>query len=504
VPIRDDATVAFAAIDIDDHGLDLSQLDRDLQEMDVPAVVCRTKSGGAHVYLFFSEPAPANRVRAFLGRLTATLGYPDAEVFPKQDALQGDDIGNWINLPYHGGDRTVRYAVRDGDFVPVAEFLDLAESQRTTIAELEPMDLPAPEPTEQEWKRAAQGVKEWTVDANSGLVTAGREKYMHRQTLELFWELFDQEGEPPTVDALADAVWERFAQNCDTESISGQGHHYRRKDAVAKAKSTRKKYDNGNLPKPGQAPSGVHLTPGAPLEWARAFLADRHQRGENLTLRYHRGGWYAWDGACWPEVEEQGIRTALYAFLDDAVVWSPKLEKLVAFRPRKGDVDSAIDALRAVAHLSESYRAPCWVGVDGPPPSECLPCRNGILHLPARRLMASTPALFTHNALDYSYDPDATTPEQWHRFLADVWPDDAEARDVLQEMFGYLLTPDTSYQKMFLMVGPPRSGKGTIGRVLSRLVGEHNVVGPTLNSLGDQFGLQPLMHRQLALVVNRR
>lgn len=42
----------------------------------------------------------------------------------------------------------------------------------------------------------------------------------------------------------------------------------------------------------------------------------------------------------------------------------------------------------------------------------------------------------------------------------------AVAANSLQEMFGYLLSGDTSAQKMFMLVGPKRGGKGTIGRVL--------------------------------------
>jgi len=34
----------------------------------------------------------------------------------------------------------------------------------------------------------------------------------------------------------------------------------------------------------------------------------------------------------------------------------------------------------------------------------------------------------------------------------------------LQDWFGYTLSPDTSQQKMLMIVGPTRSGKGTIGR----------------------------------------
>jgi putative DNA primase/helicase len=38
---------------------------------------------------------------------------------------------------------------------------------------------------------------------------------------------------------------------------------------------------------------------------------------------------------------------------------------------------------------------------------------------------------------------------------------------VLGEIFGYMLTADTSQRKIFLLVGPTRGGKGTIGRVLT-------------------------------------
>ena len=37
--------------------------------------------------------------------------------------------------------------------------------------------------------------------------------------------------------------------------------------------------------------------------------------------------------------------------------------------------------------------------------------------------------------------------------------------DTLQEIFGYLLTSNTSQQKIFLIIGPPRSGKGTMVRI---------------------------------------
>ena len=57
---------------------------------------------------------------------------------------------------------------------------------------------------------------------------------------------------------------------------------------------------------------------------------------------------------------------------------------------------------------------------------------------------------------------------------------------------------------MFLLVGPPRSGKGTIARVLTALLGPANVCGPTLSGIATNFGLWPLVHQQLAIVSDAR
>jgi putative DNA primase/helicase len=57
---------------------------------------------------------------------------------------------------------------------------------------------------------------------------------------------------------------------------------------------------------------------------------------------------------------------------------------------------------------------------------------------------------------------------------------------------------------VLLLVGPPRSGKGTIARVLTALVGKDNTAGPTLASLGTNFGLSPLLGKTLAVISDAR
>lgn len=128
-PIRDDSTCVFGAIDFDRYDVDLIDLDRRVTSHDLPLIVCRTKSGGAHLYLFASEPIEARLIRSKLAEWSVALGCSGSEIFPKQDRLANrDDGGSWINLPYFGGDDTTRYAMRDGASIGLEEFLDRADS----------------------------------------------------------------------------------------------------------------------------------------------------------------------------------------------------------------------------------------------------------------------------------------------------------------------------------------------------------------------------------------
>lgn len=142
VPITLDNTCYFGAIDLDDEGIDLEDLDARVQKAGIPVVVCRSKSGGAHLYLFLKDPAPAKLVVQKLSEWASALEYDRnadgraIEVFPKQTRLKDSENGNWINLPYYGSDETNRYAVRDGQHLSLLGFLDLAETQRISSVAL--------------------------------------------------------------------------------------------------------------------------------------------------------------------------------------------------------------------------------------------------------------------------------------------------------------------------------------------------------------------------------
>jgi len=207
---------------------------------------------------------------------------------------------------------------------------------------------------------------------------------------------------------------------------------------------------------------------------------------------------------------QEGLRHQLLPWMHDAVKmvynretheWDPK-----DFPANPTTVNAALDSLRMVSHLDVATPTPSWLksGADQPDPVELLPCLTHTLHLPTMRRIEPTPNLFTLSALDYDPDPDAETPDRWFEFLSQLFDDDVQALDLLQEWFGYCLTGDTTQQKMLLIVGPKRSGKGTIARVLTRLIGADNVAGPTTGSLAGNFGLQPLIGKSMAVVSDAR
>jgi hypothetical protein len=84
----------FAVIDADgEDGLDrLFQIQEQLAAQGIASYVERSRRGG-HLWIFFTNPAPASWVRAWL----LPLCPPDLEFYPKQD--EGKGYGSLIRLP---------------------------------------------------------------------------------------------------------------------------------------------------------------------------------------------------------------------------------------------------------------------------------------------------------------------------------------------------------------------------------------------------------------------
>ena len=111
IPIDETNKCKWGCIDVDKYNLDHRKIITLINNNNLPLTMCRSKSGGAHIFLFTTVPVDASLMRDKLSSISAFLGFGNAEVFPKQVELKSeDDTGNFLNLPYFNHEKTTRYA----------------------------------------------------------------------------------------------------------------------------------------------------------------------------------------------------------------------------------------------------------------------------------------------------------------------------------------------------------------------------------------------------------
>jgi putative DNA primase/helicase len=297
-----------------------------------------------------------------------------------------------------------------------------------------------------------------------------------------------------------------------------------------------------------------------PHRLALAFLVAGFTFAGGIGLRYWRDEFHSWDSSAYHVVPDSEIRAQLTRWLAGEFerlyqlalegmdpqtgreprsdVADPKARTTgpAAGRPktlpRPLPVTSRLvsDVLQALASLvvvssrqvpAQPAWLPAWpAGIPAQTKAldkggviwaadQILPAKNALVHLPSltdgvSRTTPPTPRFFNAYALEYEFDPAAPPPLEWLSFLEQIWGTDTESVAALQEWFGYLLTPDTKQQKILMMVGPKRSGRGTIARVLKALAGANSVVNPTLSALARPFGLATFIGKPIAVFPDAR
>jgi putative DNA primase/helicase len=241
---------------------------------------------------------------------------------------------------------------------------------------------------------------------------------------------------------------------------------------------------------------------------ARSFLQQKFSdNAGRRTMVRHRNYFWIWNGSYYEKQTDEAIENAMWLYLDKCKtkVVTKELEKLCRFCPDTKIVANAIKALRSEIAIRDNINPPAWIGKTNlPPVEEFISLGNGLLHLPTRTLHEATPEYFCTNASKVLFDPAAKCP-QWETFINSGLSGDQESIDLQQDWMGYTLSPDTSQQKILLCFGLPRSGRGTMARIQRALLGGNDVVaGPTMSDLGDNFGLETVYTKSLAIIPDAR
>jgi hypothetical protein len=136
-PCNDDGKVIFGAIDVDVYkNFDIPKLLKTIQDLDIPIIPVKSKSGGFHLYIHFEHYVSAAFARQFLKNLLYTLKLgPKTEIYPKQTNVEGR-VGNFINIPYFGKKERVAVNPQTGEDFSFEQYIQVVEANRKTEKEL--------------------------------------------------------------------------------------------------------------------------------------------------------------------------------------------------------------------------------------------------------------------------------------------------------------------------------------------------------------------------------
>jgi putative DNA primase/helicase len=219
----------------------------------------------------------------------------------------------------------------------------------------------------------------------------------------------------------------------------------------------------------------VILSRRAQFDNAKAFARDKlmlfAKEKKPVSGTYYYGEkWWQWNGAFYEKAPDQRIVDMVCAYLDAAKLRGGE-EGLIRFRPTTKDVAAVMTFLRSCAGLDDREVAPIWLDDRTEPrPANLLSFRNWLVDVETGKTYPHEPWLWMHDGVDFDYDPKARCP-RWEQFLLELFPQDEEARETIEEQLGYGMTIDNQFEKAALWVGPARSGRGTLAKIQELLVG---------------------------------
>ena len=264
-----------------------------------------------------------------------------------------------------------------------------------------------------------------------------------------------------------------------------------------------------------------------PMTLAKNFYARLKSKGLDYRFYNFQHGWYHHDRTVYRLAPDIDIENRLWRHTGQVRTLG-RNQQPVPINCTNQTVANTLSAMASFdgVEIPSAHIAPAWLdGRLAPDPRSVIALDNGLLDVTGSqpRLIEHTPDFFNVSALDFAYDADAQCPN-WLSFLTDAFgvvePDgtgtewdpeyedfrentrstpDEQKNQALQEWFGLCLTCRMQYHKMLGIIGPKRSGKSTIARILTALLGSDTIATPTLSGLADSFGLQPLLDKKLVI-----
>lgn len=222
-------------------------------------------------------------------------------------------------------------------------------------------------------------------------------------------------------------------------------------------------------------------------------------------LAYWRENWYSYYHQLWSERTDDDIAHFVHRRLQECRTVDAE-GNVIDFNCAQKNVNEIKFQFQQLVGIPSHINAPAAY-IDGKWSEQDargkIVCKGEIVDMLTGKV-TSNHHMFIPNGAEWSWAKKKADPEKWLNFMSELFNGADAEIELLQEWMGYVLSGDTWAHKGMILVGPPRSGKGTIGHILTRLLGKSMVASPTLHSLGKDFGLQPLLDKRLCLVSDAR
>ena len=455
-PLREDGTVMWAAIDIDEYHTPPKTRAVLIEKMGLPATVERSKSGGVHIVFRFKTPVDAGRVRKCMSQITRALGHPNAEIFPSRDDFSRDaegrpEVGKKIALPYHNASSTETPCFTAQAPVTLDKFIELAQGRTCTIEDLESRfrehdsGTPAPE----------SGTSDAESDENDNkdrgfmlppVIPEGQRNMTMTQLAAVLW------GKGVSLDALRETLLNVGSSQCYPSMEP------REIEEIIKWISRKER--------------GEILFDLTEIGSGKLFASFNETR---LRYSYEAKTWFGWNGRVWTK---NASAEAYMLAKNVAAVTKAEAERLAAQNSKMANAMKAFSGrlqsragLQNMLHMAESECAIKLGAFD--PDRLLLNLGNGILDLKVMTLLPHDPGLHMTMASDVVYDPAAKCP-QWLAFLDQIFESDTDLIRFMQKQTGYMLTGSIDEHCLFLYFGRGRNGKSTFINVLIALLGSYH------------------------------
>ena len=138
IPIDENNQCKWACLDVDDYSVDIEKISKQFVKKNL--IVCRSKSGGAHIFIFTKKPVSASSMINKLKDIVKRFGFVKYDLRPQQTKLLNkEDVGSWLNMPYFGGEQSDRYALYDGEVLTPDLFVKWVD--KFAVDSLDDIDL---------------------------------------------------------------------------------------------------------------------------------------------------------------------------------------------------------------------------------------------------------------------------------------------------------------------------------------------------------------------------